>query len=199
MNDQGPKPGMLLIISGPSGVGKTTITHAVERELDAVFSVSMTTRPKTAKDVQGVDYRFVSQEEFDRHREAGELLEWAQVFENCYGTPRQPVQESLAAGRIVLLEIDVQGAIQVKRNLPDAYALFILPPSEEALLQRLRNRKREDEAAIQRRFAKAKSEIAKARECGIYDAFIVNDTLEHAVSEAIDHVRRELARRSASA
>ncbi|MEX0652837.1 MAG: guanylate kinase [Phycisphaeraceae bacterium] len=188
-------PGMLLIISGPSGVGKTTITRAVERQLDTVFSVSMTTRPKTEEDVEGVDYHFVTPDAFARHREAGDLLEWAEVFDNQYGTPRQPVEENLAKGRIVLLEIDVQGAIQVKRNMPDAFAMFVLPPSEDELLTRLRNRKREAERVIQRRFAKAKHEIATARASGAYDVFLVNDDLEKAVAEAVRIIRAELARR----
>ncbi|MFA9477316.1 guanylate kinase [Phycisphaerales bacterium AB-hyl4] len=202
MTDQptnAPTPtGMLLIISGPSGVGKTTITRAVERQLDTVFSVSNTTRPKTADDVDGVDYHFVTREEFEREREAGELLEWAEVFGNCYGTPRKPVEENLAKGRVVLLEIDVQGAIQVKDNLPEAFAMFVLPPSEEVLLNRLRSRKREDESAIQRRFAKARHEIRTARESGAYDTFLVNDDLEKAVAEAVRTIRDELARRASS-
>ena len=186
---------MLLIISGPSGVGKTTIARAVQRELDAVFSVSMTTRPRTDADTPGVDYHFVDDAAFARHREAGELLEWAQVFDHCYGTPRRPVVENLAAGRIVLLEIDVQGAVQVKANMPGAFAVFILPPSEQVLLDRLRQRKREDEATIQRRFTKAKDEIARARVSGVYDAFIVNDNLDEAINETVGAIRQELEAR----
>ena len=191
-SDPPATPGVLLIISGPSGVGKTTIARAVQSELDAVFSVSMTTRPRTDAETPGVDYHFVDDPEFARQREAGQLLEWAQVFDHCYGTPRQPVLENLAAGRIVLLEIDVQGAIQVKANMPDAFAVFILPPSEQTLLDRLRQRKREDEATIQRRFTKAKDEIARARVSGVYDAFIVNDNLDEAITQTLDTIRREL-------
>ncbi len=188
-------PGLLLIISGPSGVGKTTITHRVERELDAVFSISMTTRPKTPKDKEGSDYCFVSEDRFKQRRDRGELLEWAEVFGHYYGTPRQPVEENLAQGRIVILEIDVQGAIQVKRNMPDAFAVFILPPGEATLLERLRSRQRDDEATIQRRFAKAQQEMAAARESGVYDAFIVNDDLDHAVDETLQAIRSEQQRR----
>ncbi|HEX7010755.1 MAG TPA: guanylate kinase [Phycisphaeraceae bacterium] len=189
--------GLLLIISGPSGVGKTTIAHRVERALDAVFSISVTTRAPGPGDRPGVDYHFISEDEFAARRDAGDLLEWAQVFGHHYGTPRQPVEECLAAGRVMILEIDVQGAIQVKSRLPEAFALFILPPSEQVLLDRLRHRRRDDEAAIQRRFAKAKEEIARAKASGIYDAFIVNDDLERAVQEAIDRVQAELRRRQA--
>ena len=188
-------PGLLLIISGPSGVGKTTITHHVERALGGRFSVSVTTRPKTDKDTEGNDYYFIDRAEFDRRRDLGELLEWAEVFGNCYGTPRQPVEEALAAGDLMLLEIDVAGAIQVKAKLPDAFALFVLPPDEDTLLERLRRRGREDESVIQRRFKKAKDEIAQAQACGAYDAFIVNDKLDDAVKEAVERVHRELERR----
>jgi guanylate kinase len=184
--------GMLLIISGPSGVGKTTITRQVERQLGGVFSVSMTTRPKTSDDIEGVDYHFVSEKQFLRARDEGELLEWAKVFDNYYGTPRKPVQEALADGRLMILEIDVDGAAQIKRNMPEAFAIFVLPPSEDVLLDRLRSRKREDEATIQRRFADAKHEMRLARELGIYDQFIVNDNLARAVQEAVDLVRARI-------
>lgn len=190
-----PRPGLLLIISGPSGVGKTTITHQVRTRLGAVFSVSMTTRPITAEDTDGVDYHFIDEAQFKLQRDAGNLLEWAKVFGNYYGTPRRPVEESLAQGRLVILEIDVEGAIQIKKNMPDSFALFIEPPTEDALLQRLRRRQREDEQTIRGRFARAKHEIARARECGAYDAFIVNDKLEQAVDQAVQAVADELARR----
>ncbi len=190
-----PKPGLLLIISGPSGVGKTTITHYVLARLGAVFSVSMTTRPITAEDTEGVDYYFVDVAEFKRQRDAGHLLEWAEVFGNYYGTPRRPVEEYLAQGKLVILEIDVEGAIEVKQNLPESFALFIEPPSEDVLLQRLRRRQREDEQTIRGRFAKAKHEIARAKECGVYDGFIVNDNLDVAVDQAVQAVADELKRR----
>ncbi len=188
--------GLLLVISGPSGVGKTTITRAVERSIPgAVFSVSATTRPRTDVDVEGADYRFVNDEEFERMVDAGEFLEHAVYAGNKYGTLRAPVDAHLSRGRLVILEIDVQGAKQVKARKPDALGVFILPPSESALLERLRARKRESEEIIQRRFALAKQEIAEARTCGAYDAFIVNDTLDRAIAEAIGLVQ---ARRGAN-
>ncbi len=190
-----PRDGLLLIISGPSGVGKTTITHEVEKILGGVFSVSLTTRPASNADVPGRDYHFVDRAEFDRHRDNGDLLEWAEVFGHCYGTPRQPVVNALAQGKLAICEIDVQGAAQIKSNMPDAYALFVLPPSEDVLLERLRRRGREDESVIQRRFARAKHEIERARESGVYDAFIVNDELPRAVAEAVQLVRQERERR----
>lgn len=188
-------PGMPLVISGPSGVGKTTICRAVCDRLDVVRSISVTTRPMAAADVDGVDYRFLTRSQFDRLRDAGELLEWAEVFGNCYGTPRQPVQEATAAGRLVLLEIDVQGAVQIKKAMPDALAIFILPPTEDALLQRLRSRAREDEAVIQRRFHKARQEIAAARSSGVYDHFVTNDDLEAAIDKTVALIRHHWERR----
>lgn len=169
--------GLLLVISGPSGVGKTTIARHIEKELGGVFSVSMTTRPKTSKDTEGVDYTFVDRNRFEQHRDADDMLEWAQVFGHYYGTPRQPVVEALECGELVILEIDVEGARQVKNHLPKAFAIFIEPPNEQALLDRLRSRKREDESVIQRRFAEARQEIELARTSNVYDRFILNEDL----------------------
>lgn len=200
MTNSGPAaPGMLLIISGPSGVGKTTITHHVERELCGVFSVSVTTRPQTHKDTQGKDYDFVDRTEFERRQRAGELLEWAEVFGHCYGTPRLPVEQAIFEGHLVILEIDVEGAVLVKQQILDAFALFVLPPSEQVLLHRLRHRQRESEEIIQRRFAKAKLEIERAHTSGVYDVFVVNDQLEQASAEAVELVRQERADREQGA
>ena len=186
--------GLLLVISGPSGVGKTTITHEVERRLGGVFSVSVTTRPKTHADVEGRDYFFVTEEEFARRRDAGDLLECAQVFgRHSYGTPRGPVMEHLAAGRLFIAEVDVQGALQIKDRIPQAFMIFVLPPSDDELLRRLRGRGRDSEEAIQRRFDEAKREIATARSSGQYDAFIVNDDLKHSIDLACELVERRRA------
>lgn len=188
--------GMLLIISGPSGVGKTTITRGVERTIpDAVFSVSATTRARTEADVEGVDYHFVGDEEFERMKAAGAFLETAGVYGKKYGTPAGWVQEQLKRGRLVILEIDVQGAVQVKSKVADAFALFVLPPSTEELLQRLRDRKREDEEGIQRRFAQATREIELARESGVYNAFLVNQRVDETIDRALALVRDERLRR----
>ena len=190
---------MLTIFSGPSGVGKTTITRAViDRVEDAEISVSATTRQIRPREREGVDYFFKTPEEFGAMRSGGMLLEWAEVFGDQYGTPSAWVDERLGAGRVVVLEIDVQGARKVKLKRPDAFGVFIMPPSEESLLQRLRGRAREDESAIQRRFAEAKREIADAHTCGAYDLFIVNDDLERAIREAVEAVesRRGVTRNS---
>lgn len=186
--------GMLLVISGPSGVGKTTITRAIERSVpDATFSVSATTRPKTDADVEGVDYTFYSVEEFEKLVEEDAFLEHATYAGNMYGTLRAPVEAQLERGRLVILEIDVQGAQIVKQKLPQAFALFILPPSEEELLARLRARKRESEEIIQRRFAVARREIEQAKTSGAYDAFVTNDVLERTIEKAMELVTQRRA------
>lgn len=188
--------GLLLIISGPSGVGKTTITRGVERSIaDSVFSVSCTTRAKTDADVEGVDYHFATNEEFDELVEQDAFLEWADVFGKRYGTRKRWVDEQLARGRLVILEIDVDGARQVKAKMPEAYGIFILPPSEEELLRRLRARNREGEELIAKRFAEAQHEIAIAKAGDVYDRFIVNEDLDHAIQEALDTVRVQRASR----
>lgn len=189
--------GLLLIISGPSGVGKTTVTRGVERSISgAVFSVSCTTRAKTPADVEGADYFFVTDEQFDRMAAAGEFLETAHIYGRKYGTPRKWVEGQLQRGRLVILEIDVEGARQVRSKISDAVAIFILPPDEATLLQRLRDRKREDEAAIQRRFAAATREIEGARQSGVYDLFLENRDLDKTIAEAVALVRRERERRA---
>lgn len=182
--------GLLLIISGPSGVGKTTITRGVERAIgDSVFSVSCTTRVKTEADTEGVDYHFVSDEDFMELVEKDAFLEWADVFGKKYGTRRKWVEEQLARGRLVILEIDVKGAAQVKEKMPEAFGMFIMPPSEEVLLGRLQNRKRESNEQIQKRFAEAKTEMDAARSGEVYDKFIINEDLEAAIQEAIMTVK----------
>lgn len=188
--------GMLLVISGPSGVGKTTITRAIERSIpDAVFSVSCTTRPRTDADVEGVDYFFIDNAEFERRERAGDFLETATYAGNRYGTPRGPVNAQLARGRLMILEIDVAGAKQIKSKMPRAFCLFILPPSEATLLERLRSRKREEESVIQRRFKLAQEEIAEAHRCGVYDRFIVNQDLEQTIAQALQAVNEARVRR----
>ncbi|MBS0190914.1 MAG: guanylate kinase [Phycisphaerales bacterium] len=188
--------GMVVIISGPSGVGKTTITRGIERSIpDAVFSVSWTTRKSTGIDVEGVDYHFCNDDEFEAMKAQGGFLETAGVYGKKYGTPKAWVAEQMKRGRLVILEIDVVGAITVKKQIPDAFAIFVLPPSEEVLLSRLRSRKREDEAAIQKRFAQAKAEIEHARVSGVYNLFVVNENLEESLGKALKAIGRERERR----
>lgn len=182
--------GLLLVVSGPSGVGKTTIVHEVIRRLGGEFSVSATTRARTERERDGIDYHFVDEVIFQRWIDEGRFLEFAQVFgRSWYGTLRSQVEHALALGRLIVLDIDVQGARDVKERMPEAFSVFLLPPSEEVLLKRLRARGREDDDAIDRRFAEAKKEIDFARRSGVYDAFIVNDDLEIAIDQLCDLVR----------
>jgi guanylate kinase len=187
----GPTPsGLLLVVSGPSGVGKTTIVHEVVRRLGGEFSVSATTRARTERERDGVDYHFVDEATFQRWIDGDRFLEYAQVFgRSWYGTLRDQVEHALRLGKLIVLDIDVQGARDVKRRLPEACTVFVLPPDEETLLRRLRTRGREDEEAIGRRFAEAKTEIDFARSSGVYDSFIVNDDLEIAIDGLCDLVR----------
>ena len=176
--------GLLVVISGPSGVGKTTIVHRVKDAFNAVFSVSATTRRKSNAETDGVDYFFITPEEFDVRIKNKDFLEHAEVF-GChrYGTLRDPVETTLGEGNIMLLDIDVQGGIQVRENMPESVRVFILPPSEEELLRRLEARGRDDKDSIQQRFSEAKREIKLAQESGAYEYFIVNDDLELAIAE----------------
>jgi guanylate kinase len=187
--DESPR-GLLLVVSGPSGVGKTTIVHEVIRRLGGEFSVSATTRARTDRERDGIDYHFVDEPTFQRWIDEGRFLEFAQVFgRSWYGTLRSQVEHALSLGKLIVLDIDVQGARDVKERMPEAFSVFVLPPSEEVLLKRLRGRGREDDDAIARRFAEAKTEIDFARRSGVYDAFIVNDDLEIAIDELCDLVR----------
>jgi guanylate kinase len=177
--------GMVVVISGPSGVGKGTICRELVRRLDnAYLSVSVTTRPRAKNEVDGKDYWFISREEFERRIDQGAFLEYAEVFGNYYGTPKDKIDQALSRGRIVILEIDVQGGRQTKQAFPDARMIFILPPQDQALQQRLSGRGRDDAATMQRRLEKAEQETAAARSC--YESFVVNDDLEKAVSRIVE-------------
>jgi guanylate kinase len=192
--EPGRQPGLLLVISGPSGSGKTTIAREVEHRLEGTFSVSATTRPQSRFEAGGRDYEFLSEQEFQEKIRSGAFLEYALVFgKYWYGTPRRPVEQRLAEGWLVILDIDVQGALQVRQSMSEALLVFVVPPSDEELLRRLRGRGREDEASIQRRFAEARKEIEIARTSGAYDATVVNDVLEQAVDETCRFVEQRRA------
>jgi guanylate kinase len=173
--------GILYVIAGPSGVGKGTVVARV-RELvpDLRVSVSVTTRRPRPTERDGVDYSFVGEEDFDRMVEGGELLEWAEIFGHRSGTPSRPIDEALAGGRDVLLEIDVQGARQVREARPDAVLIFLEPPSLAELERRLRTRATEDEEKLQRRLAKAAWEGSQR---DLFDHVVVNDDLTSASSQ----------------
>jgi guanylate kinase len=180
-----------VVISGPSGAGKSTITREVLRRTGAAFSVSATTRAPRPGEVAGRDYVFVDAATFQRMIDRDELLEWAEVFGERYGTPEGPIREAEAAGRTVILEIDVQGGLQVHRKRPDATFVLILPPGGETLARRLRGRGSEDEQAVARRLAKADEEIRTAKASGVYNHCVINDDLEAAVRQVVDIVNQE--------
>jgi guanylate kinase len=174
------RQGILFIISAPSGAGKTTLASRLFQEApDLRPSISYTTRAPRTGEVNGHDYHFVSEEQFVQMRNAGAFAEWASVHEFCYGTPRAPVDDAIKQGHDLLLDIDVQGATQLKATYPEAVSLFVLPPSWHELERRLRGRGTDTEAVITRRLHRAREE---AREFSAYDYWIVNDNLERAVS-----------------
>ncbi len=171
----------LFVFAAPSGAGKTTLVKAmVERDPSLKFSISYTTREKRNTEVEGQDYFFVSEGAFEDLKSKGELLECALVFDNHYGTSRSQVEEHLANGDHVILEIDWQGAQQVRQAKPDCVTIFFLPPSREELARRLRDRKTDSDSVIQRRLDDALSDMSHWQE---FDYVIINDDLEHAVTE----------------
>ncbi len=186
--------GVLLVISGPSGVGKSTICRRLVQRLDAFLSVSVTTRPRRENEVDGRDYRFVSREEFERLLSEGRLLEHARVYGgHCYGTPAAPVEEALAAGRVVILEIEIEGTVQVVRRYPEALTVYVLAPSPRDQQERLVGRHEDSSESIRERLGKADGEIRWAQECGAYRHFVVNEVVENTV-EAIARLVEEKRR-----
>jgi len=172
-----------VIISGPSGVGKSTICRNVAERTGAFQSISMTTRPKAQDEIGGAEYCFVSREEFQRQIEQGRFLEYAEVFSNLYGTPREPVDKALKEGRTVILQIDVQGARQVKKIYPEALTIFVLPPDQKELANRLTERGRDTAETTERRLDGASTEIAAAWQ--YYENMVINDELEQAINEVV--------------
>ena len=171
----------VLIVSGPSGSGKSTLVQKLHGVPGLMFSISSTTRPRRLTESPGKCYHFITEAEFKRRIESGEFLEYAQVFgRHWYGTPRKQVEEARRQGLDLVLEIDVQGARQVKQELPEAIAVFIVPPSREDLERRLRSRGQDADEAIARRLERARQEIASSAE---YDFVVVNDDLERASDE----------------
>lgn len=187
--------GTLYIISAPSGAGKTSLVKALVDTIPGLsISVSHTTRPRRDGEVDGVDYHFVDAEAFQAMADAGDFLEHAEVFGNAYGTARSSVEAQLRAGTDVILEIDWQGAQQVRQALPDAVSIFILPPSREELDRRLRSRGKDSEDVIARRLREAQGEMSHYHE---YDYLVVNDAFGHALEELVAVVRARRLRLSA--
>jgi len=183
-NDKGSRGGCdLIVLSGPSGAGKTTVARAVAERLDLAVSTSATTRRPRPGEVDGVDYYFLSDEEFSQRVADGRFVEWAEVFGRRYGTPVEELERAGREGRLLLLEIDVQGGILIKKKFPEALAILLLPPEEQALRTRLAKRGTETPEELERRFAKAQEEIRLARESRSYDVEVTNDDLRRAITE----------------
>ena len=176
--------GLMLVLSSPSGAGKTTLSRRlVEFDPNVVLSVSVTTRKKRASEMEGRDYLFIDRRRFDELVEKGELLEWAEVFDNYYGTPKKPVMEACAAGRDVLFDIDWQGTKQLRKTArADMASIFVLPPSIPELERRLHTRAQDDYETIHRRMAKAANEMSHWTD---YDYVVINHDLDQAFADVM--------------
>lgn len=185
--------GLLFVVSAPAGCGKDTILEQVLAKEDNVgYSVSATTRAPRPGEVDGTHYFFITRERFEEMIANGEVLEYTEYCGNYYGTPRKGVEAMLAEGKDVVLKIEIEGAMNIKKLFPDCCLVFILPPSMRELERRLRKRGTEDEPTIMRRIAQAKNELDAAAD---YDYFVVNDDLEDAVNDLIAVIRGEKCRK----
>lgn len=193
MPTQATKPGLLIVLVGPSGVGKSTISRRLAERLNVSYTVSVTTRPRQPGDENAKTYEHVDKAGFFRRLDNDEYLEYAQVYGDYYATPKRPALDHLAAGRDVLLEIDFQGAMQVRYHYPDALLLFVLPPDEQTLLKRLTDRGRDSADDIQKRFRQAKREIHMAKGSRAFDYMVINDDLDRAVEEIAKLIHQKRA------
>ena len=183
------KKGFLLVISGPSGVGKGTVLHdLMNTQKNLVYSVSVTTRKNRPGEIEGVSYFFKSHEEFEKMIEEDKFLEYAKVHDNYYGTPKDFVEEKINEGKIVILEIDVQGALNVKKNIDNGVYIFLAPPSLSELKNRIVNRGTETESDINLRMSNAKKELSYIKN---YDYLVVNDHLNSAITSVNEIINAE--------
>jgi guanylate kinase len=186
--------GLMLILSSPSGAGKTTLTRMLlqTKDLDLTLSISVTTRPRRSSEVDGIHYNFISKKQFEAMRDAGELLEWAEVHGNYYGTPREPVERVLVQGRDVLFDIDYQGTQQVRQKASnDVVTIFILPPSMKELQARLERRAEDSTETIAKRLDNARNEILRWTQ---YDYVLINDDLQRTFDDLLSVLAAERSR-----
>jgi guanylate kinase len=184
MQTQAKQPhGLLIVLVGPSGVGKSTISRMLSQRLNVTYIVSATTRPKKPGDEVGKTYDHITHEEFFRRLDTDEFLEYAQVYGDYYGTPKHPALDYLYEGKDVLLEIDVQGALQIRYQYPEALLIFILPPDGPTLKKRLNDRGRDKAEDIDKRFRAARREIHMAKGSRAFDHMVINDSLDRAAEE----------------
>jgi len=182
-------PGLLIVVSGPAGVGKGTVVSLVrERDRDVVFSVSATSRSPRPGEIDGVNYFFITREKFQEMIRDNEMLEWVEYCGNYYGTPRAYVEDELRKGKIVLLEIDVEGAMNIKRQYPQCVSVFIMPPTMEELRDRITKRGTETPEVIEARLKRAENEMQHSSE---YDYIIVNQTVEEAANRFLEIIRQK--------
>jgi guanylate kinase len=188
------KKGVIIAVSAPSGAGKTTIIKQILKAIpELIFSVSATTRRKRNNEVEGVDYFFISESEFLKKIENNEFVEWEKFYDCYYGTYKSFIEDNITAGKSILLEVDVKGALSIKKIYPDAFLIFILPPSFDELVNRLRKRKTEDEAELEKRIERAKMELSLKDK---FDYIVQNDELEDAISETKDLIKKIIKRRT---
>ena len=195
---KGARRGFILILSSPSGAGKTTLTRMLlqRQDLDLTLSISVTTRARRTSEVDGIHYSFIRRKQFEALREADDLLEWAEVHGNCYGTPRDPVEAILSQGRDVLFDIDYQGTQQVKaKGGMDVVTVFILPPSMSELQARLERRAEDPADTIARRLANARNEIRRWTQ---YDYVLVNDDIQDTFADLLAIIKTERCKASRS-
>jgi guanylate kinase len=194
MSDSTLPPGLLLVLSAPSGAGKTTLARKLLSEVaGGIFSVSYTTRRPRGQERDGVDYHFVDAERFQSQIEQGGFVEWAEVHGHFYGSPQSVVDEARATEGVAIFDIDVQGGQAIKRKHPDAVLVFVLPPSMEELERRLRDRKTDSDETIRRRMLAARAEMERG--ASSYDFIIVNDDFTRAYSDLRSVVAAERCRR----
>ena len=180
--------GEVIAVSAPSGGGKTTIVKKILKLYpEIIFSVSATTRPRRDNETDGVEYFFISEDEFKNRVDKNEFVEWEKFYDYYYGTFKRFINDNINSGKSVLLEIDVKGALSIKRIYPESHLIFIMPPSYDELIQRLRNRQTETEGDFQKRIERAKMELSHKDQ---FDYIVINDKLENAVEETSDLIKK---------